>query len=241
MVAVEDRQAVIANNIANAATVGFRRQEAVQEGFYGVFANKLVSPGRFNRSSAPGGGAKVVETSTSTAAGPIVTTDDPLNVALRGPGFLAVNAPDGERFTRAGNFLVDGDGELATPDGYKVQGEGGGGIEVPPGNVEIMEDGSLKSNGVTSGRLRIVEFEDPHMLARLGEGLYGASPEALARSADATKTDVIGKSLEMSNVNIPKEMVSMILALRAYGANQKVISAFSETMSAVIERVGMPA
>jgi flagellar basal body rod protein FlgG len=241
MVAVEDRQAAIANNIANAATVGFRRQEAVQEGFYGVFANKLVSPGRFDRSSAPGGGAKVVETSTSTAAGPIVTTDDPLNVALRGPGFLAVNAPDGERFTRAGNFLVDGDGELATPDGYKVQGKGGGGIEVPPGNVEIMEDGSLKSNGVTSGQLRIVEFEDPHMLGRLGEGLYGASPEALARSADATKTDVIGKSLEMSNVNIPKEMVSMILALRAYGANQKVISAFSETMSAVIERVGMPA
>jgi len=241
MVAVEDRQAVIADNIANASTVGFRRQEAVQEGFYGVFANKLVSPGRFDRSSAPGGGAKVVETSTSTAAGPIVTTDDPLNVALRGPGFLAVNAPDGERFTRAGNLLVDGDGELATPDGYKVQGEGGGGIEVPPGNVEIMEDGSLKSNGVTSGRLRIVEFEDPHMLARLGEGLYSASPEALARSADATKTDVIGKSLEMSNVNIPKEMISMILALRAYGANQKVISAFSETMSAVIERVGMPA
>ena len=241
MVAVEDRQAVIANNIANASTIAYRRQEAVQKGFYGVFSNKLVRPHRFDNSSAPGGGVKVVETFTSTLAGPIATTDDPLNVALSGPGFFAVNTPGGERFTRAGNFVVDPDGELATAAGYKVQGSGGGAIEVPAGNVEITQDGALKAQGVTAGQLRLVEFEDPHMLTRQGEGLYHASPEAMQRSADATQTTVLNKSLELSNVSLPKEMVSMILALRAYAANQQVINAFDQTMTRVIEQVGMPA
>ena len=240
MVAIEDRQAVIANNIANASTVGYRRQEAVQKGFRDVFSGKLVGATRFNQSKAPGGGVKIVETFSNTQAGPIVTTDDPLNVALRGPGFLAVDTPQGERFTRAGSFIVDGDGQLATPDGYKVQGSGGGPIEVQAGNAVITENGSIKVNDVTAGQLRLVEFEDPHMLTREGQNLYKASPEATQRSADATGTTVAGKALEMSNVNLPKEMVSMILGLRAYAANQKVITAADETMSKIIEQVGMP-
>lgn len=241
MVAIEDRQAIIANNIANASTVGFRRQEAVQTGFHEVFSGKLVGAARFNQSKAPGGGVKIGETFSDTEAGPIVTTDDPLNVALRGPGFLAVDTPQGERFTRAGSFIVDGNGQLATPDGYKVQSSGGGPIELQAGNTVITEDGSIKVNDVTAGQLRLVEFEDPHMLTREGHSLYKASPEATQRSAAATGTTVAGKALEMSNVNLPKEMVSMIAALRAYAASQKVMTAADETMSKIIEQVGMPA
>jgi len=241
MIAVEDRQSVIANNIANAATVGYRRQEAVQKGFRQVFSKESVSPARFDASSAPGGGVKVVETYTNTQAGPVSGTDDPLNVALQGPGYIAVNTPQGERFTRAGNFIVDSDGQLATSDGYKVQGSGGSPIEIQAGNAVITEDGSIQIGDVTAGKLRVVEFEDPHMLTREGQNLYMASPEATSRSAEATATKVMGKALEMSNVSLPKEMVSMILAVRAYEANQKVINTADETVSRIIDQVGTPA
>lgn len=241
MIAVEDRQAVIANNIANAATVGYRRQEAVQKGFSQAFSAEKASPARFDASSAPGGGVKVVETYSNTQAGAVSTTDDPLNVALQGPGYIAVNTPRGERFTRAGNFIVDKDGQLATSEGFKVQGSGGAPIEIQAGNTVITEDGSIKNGEVTAGKLRVVEFEDPHMLTREGQNLYKASTEATSRSAEATATTVTGKALEMSNVNLPKEMVSMILAVRAYAANQKVITTADETMSRLIDQVGTPA
>ena len=237
----EDRQAVIANNIANASTIGFRRQQPVQEGFYDVFVQKLSRPMRFDLEGAPGGGVKVVETFTDTAAGAVASTDNPLNVALTGPGFLAVDTPQGERFTRAGHFTVDLDGQLATPDGFKVQGAGGASIDARGGDLLIANDGTVRVDGATTGQLRLVEFEDPHMLGREGGSLYRASEAALRRSTEAENTTVVNKALEMSNVNLPQEMINMILGLRVYAANQKVINAMDETMTRLIEQVGMPA
>ncbi len=240
IMAIEDRQAVIANNIANASTVGFRSQQTAQKGFRQVFSEKLARPLRFTTNSAPGGGVKNVETYTSTEAGPLAATDDPLNVALSGPGYFVVDTPSGERYTRAGNFVIDNDGQLATAAGYKVEGSGGASIDARGGDIQIAGDGTVNVNGAQSGRLRVVEFEDPHMLTREGNGLYKASEAAANRSAEAEKTTVVGKTLEMSNVSLPKEMVNLIQALRAYEANQKVITATDETMSRLIEQVGAP-
>ena len=240
ILAVESRQDAIANNIANAATVGFRRQEPTQKGFYDVFSDKLVRPIRFNMNAAPGGGVKLDETFTDVRSGALSVTDNPLNVALMGSGFMAIDTPKGVRYTRAGNFIADADKQLATADGFKVQNAGGGAIDVSGSEITITGDGTVNVDGATTGRLQLVEFADPHMLAREGQNLYSASEAAQKQSADATNTTVAQKALEMSNVNLPKEMVGMILALRAYGANQKVVNAVDETITKLIDQVGTP-
>lgn len=240
MIAVESRQAVYANNIANGATTGFRRQEPAQKGFYDVFVRESVRPSWFNRDPAPGGGVKIVETFTDTNGGALTTTDNPLNVGLSGPGFLVVDTPRGDRYTRNGELSVDVNGQLVTKEGLLVQGDGGSAIVLGRGPVTIGPDGTVSSGSVNVGRLRVVEFEDPHMLSREGDNFYVASDAAQQRSAEAEKTTVVQNTLESSNVNMPREMIGMILGLRAYEANQRVITAINETMNRVIQDVGMP-
>ena len=100
MIAVEDRQAVIANNIANSATPGFKRQFAVQRGYDQTYFPNGRRPERFDIIVAPGGGVKTVETFSNFGNGVVTNTGGALDVALIGPGFLRVDTPNGERFTR---------------------------------------------------------------------------------------------------------------------------------------------
>ncbi|MBI5094110.1 MAG: flagellar hook-basal body protein [Candidatus Hydrogenedentes bacterium] len=240
MMSVEERQSVIANNIANAMTPGFKRQGGVQKGFYQVFQSSRSSPLRFNVSSAPGGGVKLFETYTNLENGAITTNGDPLSVALSGPAYIGVDTPKGERFTRNGKFAVDTDGQLVTPEGYKVQSASGSGISVSGGSVEIDDKGNVSVNGETVGQIRLIEFEKPQLLSREGQNLYAASADVLKFSAPATKTQVAPKSIELSNVQTPAEMVNMMIGLRAYAANQKVINAIDDTMGQLIQQVGSP-
>jgi flagellar basal-body rod protein FlgG len=161
-------------------------------------------------------------------------------VALDGPGFLVVNTPQGERFTRDGKFSVDVDGQLSTDEGYKVQGVAGATITVGSGAVEINQDGTVFVDGEAVDRLRRVEFQDPHMLTREGHNLWLANEDAMAQSADAADTAVVPATVELSNVKIPYEMTTMMLAARNYAANQRVINAIDETASRLIDQVGMP-
>ena len=239
IMAIEDRQTVIANNIANVSTAGFRRHQPVQQGFYGVFSRKMASPARYNRSVAPGGGARVVGSFTDMRSGGLQVTGDAQHVALSGPGYLVVDTPQGERYTRNGHLAIDGEGNLATADGYKVQGAGGP-IAAKAGNLVVHEDGTVMVDGVSAGQLRVVEFENPRQLVREDRGLYRALHSATQGASPAAETRVIHRSLEMSNVNLPNEMISLILGLRAYGANQKVLNAVDESFSSLIEQVGMP-
>ncbi len=241
MMATEGRMEVIANNVANASTPGFRRQTAVQNGFYEVLLGKMRHPSWLGRDPGPGGGLRLVETFTDVTGGPVATTGNPLDVALSGPGYVAVTTDNGERFSRNGSFKVDADGHLATADGLKVASQGGGPISVGEGRVEIRPDATVTADGQPVGQIRLVEFKDPHMLTREGESLYRASAEALDQSAEAQDTRIESGFLEMSNVQIPYEMVQMTLGLRTYSANQRVINAFDETMSRVINEVGAPA
>lgn len=241
MIAMEERQAIIANNLANASTSGFKRQNAIQEGFYEVLLGNLGTAQMYNAERGPGGGLKTIETYSNFAGGPIQATGNPLNVAIMGPGFLGVTTPAGDRFTRDGDFTIDAEGQLATKEGYKIQGAGGGGIDVSGGNIEIDSSGTIWVDGQQVDQLRLVEFAEPQLLQRQGDNLFAASEQALAQSAPATETSLAGKALEASNVQVPAEMAQMILGLRAYTANQKVINAVDETMGRLISDVGAPA
>lgn len=240
MVAMEARMDVVANNVANAATPGFRRQRDVQVGFHDLFFKQLQNAAVLNTVRGPGGGTRFIATYTDTEPGPLTVTGDPLHVALQGPAYIGVTTPQGERFTRSGAFTVDADGELATPDGYKVQGAGGGPVFIGEGPVTIDALGTVSVNGEPAGQLRLVEFEDPRLLVRTGQSLYAASEDALDRSAPAVATQVVQKSLEQSNVQAPRELLDMTLALRAYQANERVISAVDSTVSRLIDQVATP-
>ncbi|HRK35198.1 MAG TPA: flagellar hook-basal body protein [Candidatus Hydrogenedentes bacterium] len=238
MIAIEDRQAVIANNIANSATAGFKRQNSVNEGFKQIFLGAMGSPERLNMERGPGGGLKTSNVYTDYAGGSIGVTGNPLHIALQGPGFLSVDTPAGERFTRDGALTIDANGQLTTANGYPVLSEGGA-LVVQGGNVEFGPDGSVLVDNVPVGRLRVVEFDDPHLMERYGESLF-APAEKSGGPRPAELTSVVPGALENSNVQLPYEMAQMMLGLRMYNANQKVISSVDETVGRLINEVGMP-
>ena len=238
MMAVEQRQDIIADNLANVATPGYKRLQPVQMGFYEVFSQKQLRPFLFNREPAPAGGVKGVESFTNLAAGPVRVSDNPLSLALQGPGYVVVNTPQGERYTRNGQFTIDTEGDLATSGGYKVAGVTGDPIPVDGESVVVSREGNVTVDGQPAGQISLIEFENPTRLIREGDNIYRASDPVLQQSAAAADTTLEQGALEMSNVQLPVEMASMMLGLRAYEANQKVIQAFDATTSRLIDQVG---
>lgn len=237
MMTVEARQAVTANNIANAATDGFKSQLAVQQGYYAPYSPNGSPAHLFDTLRAPGGGDKLTETYTNYTTGSLVQTGRELDVALLGPGFLQVEK-DGETFlTRAGHLSLDADSTIVNPDGYPVLDDSGGTITVPPGDLAIGEDGAVSVDGDVIGQLGIVEVADPHALQRAGYTLFALGG---ATTGPALETSLISGTREGSNVQIPIEMIQMTMGLRAYGANQQVITSISETVGRLIDQIGAP-
>lgn len=240
MYAVESRQDIIANNVANAGTPGFKRQEPVQFGFAQVFSETLRRPFHFNLDAAPAGGVKIAETFPDFRPGMLRPTDNPLNVALLGPGFFVVETARGERYTRNGDFTIDAEGRLTTQNGEIVQSAGGAPLDVRGGTVVIDREGTIRVNGVPAGKLRMVEFDAPERLEREGDTLYRAPEALLAGRREAAATAAEQSQLEMSNVTVPEEMIKMMMGLRAYEANQRVIASIDSTLGRMIDQVAMP-
>lgn len=240
MMAVEDQQSVLANNIVNASTPGFKRQNAVTEGFYSLLLEKMHNPAFLDAQNRPGGGLRLQRTYTDFADGMLATTGDPLNIALVGPGFIRVETPQGERFTRDGRFTLNGQSQLTTIEGHPVLSPNRLPITVPEGRLEFDSDGNVLVNGQVAARLDLVEFDNAGALMREGNSLYNAPPAALDTARRAEATRVVSGALELSNVQIPTEMAQMMVGLRAYGAYQRVINSTDETMGRLIEQVAMP-
>lgn len=239
MLALQKLQDVIANNIANVTTPGYKRQQGVQRGFSEVLLRHAHEPFWLNRIQAPGGGVQLTETHTDPSEGTLEHTGDPLNVALQGPGYIVVNTPLGPRLTRDGRFTVDAQGHLTTTSGYFVEKEGGGPITVSSRNVFISEDGIVFDNGQNVGKIRLVEVPNPGLLRREGDNLL-RDPGNLQQAVPAAKTSLLPGTLELSNVKIAREMIDMMLGARLYEANQRVIQASDDTAGQVINQLGNP-
>ena len=214
-----DRQAVVANNLANASTVGFRADISVYR-------------------SAPVDGAglptraSVIESAPATdfSSGALIDTGRALDVAITGGGFIAIEGNNGvEAYTRAGSFEIDADGTLVTKGGQKVLGDGGP-IAIPPNTaVSIARDGTVSGvptqppiSGVTVlGRIKLVN-PDERSLAKGADGLF--------RLKDGSTADVDEKvaltsgAVEGGNVNPAGAMIDMIAMARAFEMQMKLIS-----------------
>jgi flagellar basal-body rod protein FlgF len=219
-----EQQAVVANNLANASTTGFRAQLATFRAVPLAFGDgseiKDDTTRTFVLSSVPG---------ADYSAGPIQQTGNPLDVAIQGPGWLTVQTADGnEAYTRAGNLHVDANGQIVNASNLPVLGNAGP-MSVPPGaQVTVGKDGTITALMpgepataiATIDQLKLVN-PDPSNLQRGDDGLFHTA-DGQPADADPTVT-VAPASLEGSNVNAVSAMVSMITNARQFQAQTKLL------------------
>ena len=215
-------QRVRANNLANLDTGGFRAD-------LGRTASRVV-PGYGYDARHMG---LLEATSVSDREGVLRQTGRELDVAIAGPGYLAVRYDGGEAYTRAGALAVDGDGNLHS-GGRPVLGEGGpiqfGATET---SFTVASDGTVATDAGPNGRLRIVEFANPQALTRDGSNLFaGGTP------TPATGTSVMQGFLERSNVSGVSEMAEMIRVTRSYESLASLTEKQDELRRSAIQRLG---
>lgn len=222
---------VLANNLANADTPGFRAERA-------VFA-EFLQPRATSSAAPPGdrGAAYAIDRATwrDTASGSISTTGNPFDLALRGDGFFAVETPRGERYTRAGRFLLAGDGKLTDADGNAVLGAGGTPIVLGPNDtrVEVLGDGTVRSENGPVGQLRVVRFDDPQKLKAEGARLY-ASDEP---GAPAERPGVVQGAVEGSNVQPVSEITALTAQTREFQFAAQFVEREGERLQSAVERI----
>jgi flagellar basal-body rod protein FlgF len=230
MLAESARQDVVADNLANATTTGFKRSEAVASPFQQMLVRNAAAAG------APEVGTLTMGTqvdgiSRIDTQGPLRYTGNALDVGLSGSGYFAVDTPDGRRYTRAGAFDLDATGRLVTKEGQPVLGDDGRPITLDPGSVSIAADGTITQDGAVKGRLMLTML-DPATVKTQGDSLLTGT---VAGTASA---QVRQSTLEGSTVNVVSEMVELIRVMRSFEANQKSVQSQDEALQASVTRVG---
>jgi len=230
---------VVSNNLANANTVGFKAQRLVsrEQSFEDTLASKLPNmPARAEIDHLRAPGVVDIETMTDFELGAVNDTGNPLNVAIAKPNnFFVVQTDQGEAYTRAGNFTLNSNGELVTPDGNPVMGEGGP-IALPPeGAPKISSGGAITVNNEIVGQLRVVEFDDLTKLERAEGTRFTAKDGAAPRDVEA---NLVTGALEMPNISIVSSMIDMIEASRSFESYTKVAQELSSLTDATIRRAG---
>jgi len=236
--ALQREMDVIANNIANVATAGYKADG-------NVFEQYIDPVARSDRFAAPDQHLSFVLDRASwhdMSPGPLQATGNPLDVAIDGNAFLAVQTPNGERYTRNGALQINAQGTLVTGEGYAVLGEGGP-ITFQQGDRDIVvnREGTItvrEGNNIPEaqrGKLRLVSFAQPGQLRKDGSSLF-AAPAGMAPQADTTASVVQG-AIEKSNVSAVTQMTRMIEVTRSYTHVAGLLQQQSDLRRTAIERL----
>ncbi len=222
---------VRANNIANMNTPGYRTERM-------LFSDYLVQQ---NRTGAPQGDRPLQyvqdrATYRDTEAGPITQTGNPLDIAIKGDEFFAVDTPSGERYTRAGHFTLNQDRQIVDVDGNAVLGASGQPITIPEGtgNIAITADGTVSTENGTVGKLRIVGFDRLENLRVEGSRNYRAD------GVEATQVDtphLVQGAIEESNVKPVIEITQLIDAQREFEMAVQFVDKEGERLSSIAEKL----
>lgn len=215
---------VIAHNIANLSTSGFRREGV-------VFAEHVAATGLAPSVSMAHATGRHVDLSQAG----LTQTGGALDLAIQGQGFFQVDTPDGPMLTRAGAFVLAADGAMVTPDGHALLDAGGSAVQVPPGGgaVVLAQDGTLSVGGAPVARIGLVLPADPLALRHHAGTLFTAGETLPAE--DATLHQGF---LEDSNVNPVSEIARMISVQRAYEIGQSLMDREDERIRGVIQTLG---
>jgi flagellar basal-body rod protein FlgF len=225
---------VIANNLANVSTPGFKREAAKFEEYVAKLPPSQTQKGTQSLSFVKDAGVM-----RDSSQGNINVTGAPYDVAIAGKGFFQVQTPQGMRYTRDGHFSLDANGNMVTSQGYQVQGDGGA-ITITPndGDINIAPDGTISSvvRGVGNqlAKLKVVDFADPTSLTKQGANLYSTSQTP---TTPATVSVQQG-ALEGSNVQPVVEISHMIEVMRAYEATATLSKSQEDLMKSAIDKLG---
>ena len=230
--ALRRRMDVVANNLANLSTSGFKREQP-------VFHEKVKA----TQGEIPAGRqvSFVLDYGAThdTAEGGFNATGNPLDVAIQGPGYLSVGLADGSSaFTRAGKLGVLQDGRLADAAGRPVLGDNGQPLTVPPeaqGRLRIGQDGTVEGPGGPLGRIAVTLFADEAAVSPRGDGLMEGSGGRLLPPGE---TRLRSGGLESSNVQPVAETTAMVEILRAYQSSQRMGEALNDLRRSAIGRLG---
>jgi flagellar basal-body rod protein FlgF len=230
---------VISNNLANVDTTGYKKDIVVSHSFPEELSKRINdSKNGFSNNRNIGRmslGIYIDEIHTNYVQGALNQTSDPLNLAIQGKAFFAIGTEDGtEKYTRDGSFVLAPDGRLMTKEGNQVLGQNGA-ISLEQGDVRIDDIGNIYVNDEFIDQLRILEFDNPESLKKVGDNLLERTDGTTEKNFEG---QVIQGFLETSNVNVVREMVDMITATRTYEANQKAIQTHDATLAKAVNEVG---
>jgi flagellar basal-body rod protein FlgF len=221
---------VIANNIANVSTPGYRREEQTFQ--------EYVSEQKPMEGEARAKPVSFVQDAgivRDLSEGPQLTTGNTYDLSLHGKGYFVVRTPAGERYTRDGHFGLDTNGQIVDDGGNPLQGDGGAiSITTDDGEIHIGADGTVSGKNGQIAKLRVVTFASEKALRKQGANLYATS------QAPATLTDfrITQGSLEGSNVQPVVEMSRMIDVMRAYQATATLAKSQEDLLRSAIEKLG---
>ena len=230
----------INNNLANINTAGFKKEliKTDTQSFEQTFASAFASQDPFAKGDherTPG--SVNIESIVDFSQGSIKNTGNNLDAALGNPKqFFVVQTPAGIEYTRAGNFSINAEGELATIDGMQVQGDGGA-VTVSGAGAAIQADGSVTANSQKVGQLQVVEINNTKQLIPTGGARFKLAPGAAA-PAGVDQPDVIPASLEMANVSAVSSMVDLIQVNRAFDLYTKMAQSIDQMNQTAISQVG---
>jgi flagellar basal-body rod protein FlgG len=248
--AQQTRMAVISNNLANVNTTGFKKSRPLFEDL--VYQNiRQVGSQTTQNTQLPTGlqlgtGVRTVATEKIHSQGNIQQTENSLDVAINGRGFIQVLMPNGDiNYTRDGSFQLDSTGQLVTAGGLTIEPN----ITIPQdaisisigrdGSVNVTQPGSTASNNV--GQIQLADFVNATGLQPVGENLFRESvasgPPIIGTPGENELGTVMQGALETSNVNVVEELVNMIETQRAYEMNSKAISTTDEMLSFVTQQL----
>lgn len=245
MVNEQNRMDVMTNNLANASTVGFKKEGSTSQAFDDVLTLKIkdasVGLSTVKRTGVRNPGVKIGENYVDYSQGSFRETGNTYDLALSGDGFFAIEFTNkaGETstmYTRAGQFTLNKDGFLVTEEGDYLLDTQNRRIQLDTlHDATISTDGVISQGGVDIAQIRIVDFEDYDYLQRYGETYFRPLEGAQLTNGTAT---IHSGYLEMANVQIVSEMVHLISITRAYESNQKIIQTYDDSLEIAVTQLG---
>ncbi len=241
----QHRMDTLTNNLANASTVGYKKEGATSQSFSDLLTVKIKDASVGIRNVQPLGynnpGVKIGENYTDFSQGSFRITDNTYDLALSGNGFFTVEFTNkaGETstmYTRAGQFTLTREGYLVTTEGDYVLSTNNTRIQVDTlKDTVIDEGGTIYQDGRAVATIRLTDFEDYNYLEKYGESYYRPVEGATFAPADA---EVHSGYLEMANMQVVSEMVNLIAVTRAYESNQKVIQTYDSSLEIAVNQLG---
>lgn len=224
------KQEMIANNIANVATPGYKKDRLFTKELSRAHVKQIQKTTKSDWEKPMVDGLY-----TDFRPGSFNNTGNPLDLAIDGDGFFQLQDEDGNVFlTRSGNFSIDNEGFVTFPGGYRLIGEGGP-VQVGQGQLTVGADGEVDIDGIAVDSIRAVDVADQSVLDKLGSSLYGV-PQG-EELLPALRAEIQQGYLEAANVDIVHEMVDMIITFREYEANAKSLQTQDESLDHLFRRV----